>query len=117
MKHKKRCSLHFSLSVLHFLRMPITKSAKKALRQSAKGRVRNLKRKRDYRNLVKQAEGFIAKKNLEEAQRLFPQLSRALDKAVRGGVLEPNTAARKKARFAKLIQKSAAGKTSAIPTA
>ncbi len=97
--------------------MPITKSAKKALRQSVRRRVRNLKRKRTYKELIKQEEGFIARKNIEEAHRLFPQLSKALDKAARTGILGPNTAARKKSRFAKLIQREASGKTSTNPTA
>ncbi|OHA73907.1 MAG: 30S ribosomal protein S20 [Candidatus Wildermuthbacteria bacterium RIFCSPLOWO2_02_FULL_47_9c] len=87
--------------------MPITKSAKKALRQSIKRKARNLKRKAAFKALIKQEKKLLEQKNVEEAQKLLPQLYKALDKAALKGVLKPNTAARKKSRLTKLLQKTA----------
>lgn len=76
--------------------MPITKSAKKALRQSLKRRLRNIGRKEAIKEAVKKT-----KKNPE----LLSLAYKAIDKAARAGIIKKNTAARKKSRLAKLINK------------
>ena len=83
--------------------MPITKSAKKALRQNAGRSLRNFRRKDALKTLIKQEEKLIGQKNLEEAKKLLPQLYKALDKAAGRGVIKKNTAARKKSRIARLL--------------
>jgi len=102
--------------------MPITKSAKKALRQSFRRRTRNLQKKRKIKNLLKQVKNLVARaqakredeqssspsqKRVEEAKKLLPQIYKALDKAAKTGLIKKNAAARKKSRITKsLIPKS-----------
>jgi len=82
--------------------MPITKSAAKAHRQSVTRKARNLKRKNKVKTLTKQAQKLVLQKP-EEAKALLPQLYKAIDKAAQRGVLNKNTASRKKSRLAKLL--------------
>lgn len=86
--------------------MPITKSAKKALRQSIKRRVKNLTYKTEVKNLIKEIRVLVVEKKIEEIKKLLPQIFKALDKAAKVGVIKKNTAARKKSRLAKLLNKS-----------
>ena len=85
--------------------MPITKSAKKALRQSQKRRIINIKKKNKIKNLIKQVRSLALQKKTEEAKKLLPQLYKALDKAAKTELTKKNTAARKKSRITKLINK------------
>jgi len=75
--------------------MPITKSAKKALRQSQKRRIINIKKKSKIKNLQKQVRSLALQKKTEEAKKLLPQLYKALDKAAKTELTKKNTAARK----------------------
>jgi len=86
--------------------MPITKSAKKALRQSLRRRVRNLKIKTNIKNLLKEVRNLVSQKKVEEAKKLLPQVYKALDKSAKSGVIKLRTVARKKSRIAKLINRS-----------
>jgi len=81
--------------------MPITKSAKKALRQNATQNAKNLKRKNRVKTLVKQVKKLTSQQKAEEAQALMPKLYRALDKAAKAGVIKKNTASRRKSRLTK----------------
>ena len=85
--------------------MPITKSAKKALRQSQKRRIINIKKKSKIKNLIKQVRSLALQKKTEEAKKLLPQLYKALDKAAKTELTKKNTVARKKSRISKLINK------------
>jgi len=85
--------------------MAITKSAKKAWRQSLKRRARNLIYKTKIKNLIKEARNLVLAKKIEEAKKLLPQIYKILDKAAKVGVIKKNTAARKKSRIAKLISR------------
>ena len=80
--------------------MPITKSAKKALRQNERRKARNLLIKRKIKKLTKQAR----KLSLEDAKKLLPELYQAFDKAAKRGILKKNTAARRKAKYARLLK-------------
>ena len=51
--------------------MPITKSAKKAVRQSEGRRIRNLGQKRKLKNLLKEIKTLIYQKKIEEQRRLL----------------------------------------------
>ena len=86
--------------------MPITTSAKKALRQNKTRKARNVIRKDAYKS---QVTGFrkliIAKKN-EEAAKALPLVFKALDKAAKSKVIEKNKASRLKSRLSQLINKS-----------
>ncbi len=86
--------------------MPITSSAKKALRASKRKRVFNLARKESLKDASKEIKKLIAAGNKKEATALLPKAFQAIDKAAKyGGVLKRNTANRKKARLAKAIAK------------
>ncbi|MBI2045969.1 MAG: 30S ribosomal protein S20 [Parcubacteria group bacterium] len=87
--------------------MPITASAKKALRSSARKKVFNDRRKRTAKEAVKNLEQFFVSKNKKEAEALLPQAYQAIDKAAKRGVIKKNTAARKKSRLARRISKLA----------
>ncbi len=87
--------------------MPITSSAKKALRQSIKRRVANLKIRSALKDLLKRARVLASQKKIEELKALLPQLQKSLDKAAKIGVIKKNTASRKKSRLAKLLSKAA----------
>ena len=85
--------------------MPISKSAKKALRQNIRRRAINLRRKRKMKELIKKFEKLILENKKEEAKKLLPSVYKAIDKAAKRGVIKKNTASRKKSRLAKLINK------------
>ena len=105
--------------------MPITKSAKKALRQSLRRRARNLQKMRKLKNLLKEVKYLVTQKKvkedkssfppslsrgessaIEEARKLLPRVYKLLDKAAKTGLIKKNTASRKKSRITKLISKS-----------
>ncbi|MBI3305488.1 30S ribosomal protein S20 [Candidatus Parcubacteria bacterium] len=79
--------------------MPITASAKKALRQNVRRRARNIKRKEALRSAVKAVRKAVAAGKLDEARTLLPQLYKALDKAAQRNVIKPNKASRLKSRI------------------
>lgn len=86
--------------------MAITKSAKKALRQSLRRRARNIKTKTNLKDLLKKVRALIEEKKTKEAEQLLSQVYKTLDKVAKSGVIKKNTASRKKSRIAKLINKS-----------
>lgn len=88
--------------------MPITKSAKKALRQSSRRAKKNLKRKEAYKNTLKQIKKLVAANKIGEAEKLVPEAYKALDKAAKTGVIKPNAAARRKSRLMAWIRKISA---------
>lgn len=86
--------------------MPITKSAKKALRQSFRRQAGNLVYKNKVKNLLKEARSLVLQKKVQEAKNLLPQIYKALDKAAKIRVMKKNTASRKKSRITRLVAKS-----------
>ncbi|MBI4138179.1 MAG: 30S ribosomal protein S20 [Candidatus Wildermuthbacteria bacterium] len=86
--------------------MAITKSAKKAARQSIRRKIRNIKRKDAVKTLLKEVKKLVAAKKTGEAQKLLPQLQQALDKGAKAGIIKKNTASRNKSRIAKLLKKN-----------
>jgi small subunit ribosomal protein S20 len=95
--------------------MPITKSAKKALRQSKKRRERNLRQLNAMREIIKQIRKLVIENKKEEALKLLPNAYKAIDKAAKTNVIKKNTAARKKSRLTKLISKTGAVKPEITP--
>jgi small subunit ribosomal protein S20 len=85
--------------------MAITKSAKKAIRQSARRKEQNTVYKNKIKILVKKARALVATKKLAEAKKLLPEIYGALDKAAKVGVIKKNNASRRKSRLTKLIDK------------
>jgi len=86
--------------------MAITKSAKKALRQSLKRKIRNRQQKEKIKNLIKRMKSLVAQKKAGEAKNFLPQIYKLLDKMAKSDLIKKNTAARKKARITKLINKN-----------
>ena len=85
--------------------MPITKSAKKALRVSKRKQIFNLKRKDSVRSAIKNVKK-AAGKSKDEALKALSLAYKHLDKAAKKGVLKKNAASRKKSRLAALVKKS-----------
>ena len=84
--------------------MPITKSAKKALRQSTKRREKNLQKKKAIKDIVKKVKKLIVQGKTEEAKNLLPQAYKTIDKAAKS-FLHKRAAARKKSRLSAHINK------------
>lgn len=84
--------------------MPITKSAKKALRQSIKKKKYNTRRKVAVKDVVKKIKKLREEGKKEEAKNLIPQAYKAIDKAAKRGVIKKNTASRKKSRLTKSLK-------------
>jgi len=86
--------------------MAITKSAKKALRQSFRRKARNLIYRDKIKSLLKEVRNLVSQKKVEEAKSLIAKIYQALDKAAKKGVIKKNTASRKKSRILNLINKA-----------
>ncbi|MBU0546597.1 MAG: 30S ribosomal protein S20 [Patescibacteria group bacterium] len=86
--------------------MPITKSAKKALRQSKRRRTHNIQKKKTMRELIKKFKQLIAEKKKDEAKALLPQIYKVLDKAAKTNLIKKNTGSRKKSRITKMVNKA-----------
>jgi small subunit ribosomal protein S20 len=86
--------------------MPITKSAKKALRQNKTRNARNVVRKDAYKLQVTSLRKLVVAKKNEEAAKALPLVFKALDKAAKSKVIEKNKASRLKSRLSQLINKS-----------
>ena len=87
--------------------MPITSSAKKAIRSSLKKHVFNLARASAVKNVIKEIRKFAALGKKKEAEALLSKAFKAIDKAAKEHTIDKNNAARKKSRLVKLIRKIA----------
>lgn len=85
--------------------MAHTHAAKKSYRQSLKNRERNLSVLRTVRRALHDARRAIAQKKSDEAQKLVQATIKAFDRAVAKGVIKKNTAARKKSRLVRALNK------------
>lgn len=86
--------------------MPITKSAKKALRGSHKKRFFNQNKKDQINKTLKQFKKLISEKRLDEAKKMMSQVQKVLDKSVKTGLIKLNKASRKKSRLSAFLKKS-----------
>jgi ribosomal protein S20 len=85
--------------------MPITSSAKKALRASDKKRVNNLRTSAAITDPLKKFRKLVVAKDKKAALALAPTLYKALDKAAKRHYIKKNTASRSKARIMSAINK------------
>lgn len=85
--------------------MPITDSAKKAMRQSLTRKARNLRRKNNYKTALKDLTKLVSAGNKKDAEKLIPKVYKAIDKAAKTNVMAKNKAARLKSGVAKLVSK------------
>jgi small subunit ribosomal protein S20 len=86
--------------------MPNLDNARKALRNSARKRVFNLRRIRTMKETLKSARELVAAGKKAEAQALVPAAYKAIDKAAKQGIIKPNAASRKKSRLVAFIKKA-----------
>ncbi len=84
--------------------MPITSSAKKAIRVSARKKLVNDRRTRAMKDEIKKLEKAVKGGKKEDAAKMMSVTFAAIDKAAKRGVIKKNTASRKKARMARLVK-------------
>lgn len=90
--------------------MAITKGAKKAIRQSDRKQVYNLRRMRAIKTAVKAIDKLIQAGKVDEAHKKLADAYKALDKAAKMNTIKKNTASRKKSRLAAQVKKAQAAK-------
>lgn len=83
--------------------MPITKSAKKAIRVSSRKKGYNDAKKRAMKDAIKKIEKS-AKTDKKGAEKMLPGAFAIIDKAAKRGVIKKNNAARKKSRLSRLVK-------------
>ncbi len=85
--------------------MPITKSAKKSLRQSVKRKDRNLTKKKAIKSSIKEIKKRVEKGDRKGAEELLPKFYKTVDKAAKTGFIKNNNASRKKSRVTKAVNR------------
>lgn len=85
--------------------MPITKSAKKALRQSKRKKVVNSKRAKEMKEVIKKVKQLKTKGEVKDASKMLSEAYQAIDKAAKRGVIKKGAADRKKSRLTKLVSR------------
>ncbi|PIR68382.1 30S ribosomal protein S20 [Candidatus Nomurabacteria bacterium CG10_big_fil_rev_8_21_14_0_10_35_16] len=83
--------------------MPITQSAKKAIRGSLRKKAFNDSRKRAMKEIIKKIEKTV-KLDKAAATKMMSSAFAIIDKAAKRGVIKKNNAARKKARLARITK-------------
>lgn len=86
--------------------MPITRSAKKALRGSEKKHVFNLRTKKKLTDAVKEVKNVVVKKEKKVAADALSLAYKAIDKAAKKGLIKKGAADRKKSRLAAFVKRS-----------
>ncbi len=86
--------------------MPITESAKKALRNSSRKRGFNIARKSALGDSIKKFRKLVAEGKVADAQKMFATVQQAVAKAAKTNLIKSNTASRKVARLAALLKKA-----------
>ena len=83
--------------------MPITKSAKKAIRGSLRKKAVNDQKKRAMKEIIKKIEK-LSKTDKKEAMKMLSSAFAIIDKAAKTNVIKKNNAARKKSRLSRLTK-------------
>lgn len=86
--------------LLHYVPMPVTKSAKAAQAVSERRHAENLVRKDKFKQAVKAVRKAVTSGS-EELAKLFGVAQSTLDRAAKSKTIHPNKAARLKSRMAK----------------
>ncbi len=84
--------------------MPRTQSAKKALRQNARRRERNLKRAKETQTAIKRFKKLAAEGKKEEAGKFLAQVYKKLDKLAKTNFIKKGKANRLKSRLSKKLE-------------
>ncbi len=86
--------------------MPISASAKKSLRVSERKRLFNDRLRRTMRLSIREISSLVKEGKTKEAKEMLPTVYKAIDKALKRGVLKPNTASRKKSLMSRMTKES-----------
>lgn len=84
--------------------MPITQSAKKALRGSKRKKSINDRNKKAVKEVIKNIEKLIKEGKKVEAKKLLSGAQAIIDKATKKGIIKKNNASRKKSRLARITK-------------
>ena len=90
--------------------MPIITSAKKALRVAERKQVFNARRKNKIDSVLKDLKKLLKENKVKDAEKMLPEMYKAIDKAVKIKFLKKNTGARLKSRITTLVNKTKAKK-------
>jgi len=83
--------------------MPNIKQQEKRVRQAARQRQENLRRRSTAKTLMRRLREAVESGDAQEAENAHRELARWLDRAVASGALHKNTVARRKSQAAKLV--------------
>lgn len=83
--------------------MPNIKSAKKRVLITKAKTLQNKSFNSEMKTSIKKYEAALAEGNKELASKTYLEAVSNIDRAVNKGILHPNTAARKKSRYTKLL--------------
>lgn len=97
--------------------MPNTKSAKKAMKQTEKRRLRNRAQRSALRTIVKKARAAAEGTDPQAADAAFRLAVKRLDQAAAKHLIHRNAAARTKSRLARLFRKQKQQATAAAGAA
>lgn len=79
--------------------MPVTRTAKKALRQNVRRHAKNVAQKTELKKTLKAFKKLVEAKKTEEAVKTLSLVFQKLDKAAKVGLIKKNTANRLKSRL------------------
>lgn len=82
--------------------MPITQSAKKALRGSLRKKAQNDRTKKKMKEAIKEIEKLVSAKDAASAKKKLSGAYSAIDKAAKKGIIKKNNASRKKSRLSRI---------------
>lgn len=83
--------------------MPILDAAKKYVKVTARKNAFNKKTKLTMKNAIRKVSDAILAKDRSGAEKLFVSAQKAIDKAMKKGILKKNTAARRKSGIVRQI--------------
>ena len=83
--------------------MPVTRTAKKALRQNVRRRAKNVAQMADLKKAIKTYKKAAVAKNADAATAQLSLVFKKLDKAAKVGLIKKNTASRLKSRLSKKV--------------
>jgi small subunit ribosomal protein S20 len=79
--------------------MPVTRTAKKALRQNVRRREKNVKQSTELKKTIKAFKKLVEAKKTTESAAQLSVVYQKLDKAAKTGLIKKNTANRLKSRL------------------
>ncbi len=83
--------------------MPVTRTAKKALRQNVRRHAKNVKQKVELKKVIKTFKKLAEAKKMDEAAKQLAAVFQSLDKAAKVNLIKKNTASRLKSRLSKRL--------------